>query len=381
MKKIFSMLVVMALCLNMMAQMTFNEADWTSILAEAKAQNKIVFVDAYTTWCGPCKMMSAQVFPDTKVGEFYNANFINAKIDMEKGEGIDLAKKYNVRAYPTFLFVNGDGELVHRGVGFRPSEAFINLGEAASDPDLQLLGLTKRYEKGDRDGAFMINYVAALQDGGMDVSKVADEYLEAIKIYDSPKVMEFIYNTTTKPSQKGFTIMSENLDDFYKELGKEKVQSRMEYALQREYFNDMDKMAAAYKEFFPKEAEKLTAKYKVTYYMYSRDKGANEKFATAATAYLDKYESKDWQELNSIAWHLFETTEDEALLKKACGWAEQSVKLEKNYYNTDTMANVCFKLGKKRKAKKWAKKAIAAAEKQGEDPAETKELLKQIKAL
>ncbi|MFT5833297.1 MAG: thiol-disulfide isomerase/thioredoxin [Cognaticolwellia sp.] len=375
------MLVVMALCLNMMAQMTFNEDDWSSILAEAKAQNKIVFVDAYTTWCGPCKMMSAQVFPDTKVGEFYNSNFINTKIDMEKGEGIDLAKKYNVRAYPTFLFVNGDGELVHRGIGFRPSAAFISLGEAASDPDLQLLGLKNRYKKGEREGTFMINYAAALQDGGMDVSEVSDEYLESVMTYDTPKIMEFIYNTTTKPSQKGFKIMSENLADFYKELGKEKVQSRMEYALQRAYFDDMDKMSAAYKSFFPTDSDRLIAKYKVTYYMYSRDEGANAKFAEAAITYLDKYESGDANELNSIAWHTFETTEDEALLKKACGWAEKSVKLEPSYYNMDTMANICFKLGKKRKAKKWAKKTIVAAEKQGESGAETKELLKQIKAL
>jgi thiol-disulfide isomerase/thioredoxin len=381
MKKIFSMVVVMAFCLNMSAQMTFNESDWTTILAEAKAQNKIVFVDAYTTWCGPCKWMSANIFPDAKVGEFYNATFINAKIDMEKGEGIELAKRYEVRAYPTFLFVNGDGELVHRGVGGRPAESFIALGEAASDPDLQLLGLEKRYNEGEREGNFMINYAAALQDGGLEVSKVADEYLESIMAYDSPKVMEFIYNTTTKPTQKGFKIMSENADAFYKELGKEKVKSRMETALLQAYFDETDKMEAAYKEFFPADADRLMAKYKTIYYMYSREDGANEKFAEAATAYLDEYDSDDSNELNSIAWHIYETSDDEAMLMKACAWAEQSVKLDPNYANMDTIANVCFKLGKKRKAKKWAKKSIETAEKDGQDAAETEELLKQIKML
>lgn len=381
MKKIFSMIVVMALCLNMSAQMTFTESDWTTILAEAKAQNKIVFVDAYTTWCGPCKWMSANIFPDAKVGEFYNANFINAKIDMEKGEGIEIAQKYNVRAYPTFLFVNGDGELVHRGVGGRPAEAFISLGEAASDPDLQLLGLEKRYNEGEREGTFMINYAAALQDGGMDVSTVADEYLESIMAYDSPKIMEFIYNTTSKPTQKGFKIMAENKEAFYKELGKEKVQSRMENALLQTYFNDADKIEAAYKEFFPADADRLMAKYQTIFYMYSREDDANEQFAKAAAAYLDKYGSDDSNELNSIAWHVFETTDDKTMLTKACAWAEQSVKLEPNYANMDTVANICFKLGKKSRAKKWAKKSIATAEKEGQDASETQELLKQIEAL
>jgi hypothetical protein len=115
--------------------------------------------------------------------------------------------------------------------------------------------------------------------------------------------------------------------------------------------------------------------------MYSREEDANEKFAAAATAYLDKYSTDDSNELNSIAWHVYETSDDEAMLMKACAWAEQSVKLDPNYANMDTMANVCFKLGKKRKAKKWAKKSIATAEKEGQDPSETQELLKQIKAL
>jgi len=62
----------------------FSKGDWNEILAQAKNENKIVFVDAYTTWCGPCKMMSRDVFPNPRVGAFYNTNFVNAKIDMER---------------------------------------------------------------------------------------------------------------------------------------------------------------------------------------------------------------------------------------------------------------------------------------------------------
>lgn len=359
----------------------FNESDWKSILAEAKSQNKIVFVDAYTTWCGPCKMMAAQIFPQPKVGDFYNKTFINAKIDMEKGEGIEIAKTYNIRAYPTFLFINGDGELVHIGMGGRSEEDFIALGESASDPDMQLMSLQQKYKDGERDGAFMARYIAALQDGGMNFSAVADEYLSSLKSYDSPEVMTFVYETTETPTQKGFQIMADNLEAYYELFGKEKVQKQMDYSLKKAYFNDMDKMTALYKQYFPKDAKKLTAGYKVGYYMYARTDDANDKFIETAIDYVDNHGADNSVELNSIAWHIYEISDDKVMLKKACKWAEKSVKIDSNYMNTDTVAAIYFKLGNKKDAMKWAKIAIAHAAETGEDASTTKELLKQIEAM
>lgn len=361
--------------------MNFSEDNWETILAKAKAENKIVFVDAYAVWCGPCKWMDANVFIDTKVGEFYNETFINAKIDMEKGEGPEIAKKYNVRAYPTFLFINGDGELVHRGVGGRPADEFMALGEAASDPTMQLLGLEQQYNQGERGGEFMTRYAAALQDGGMDVAKVSDEYLGSLDSYDNEEVMGFIYETTSKPTQKGFEIMADNLTAYYDKFGKKEVQQRMDYALKRAYFNSLEKMAEVYQQYFPEEAEKMIAMHKMEYYMYARSNEAPAKFYDAAVAYFDKYEADDWNLLNTVAWHIYENSDDEAKLKMASEWAKKSVKMDTNYSNMDTLAALYFKMGKKRKAKKWAKKAIALAEKNNEDAAATKELLKQIEAL
>ncbi|MFN4256425.1 MAG: thioredoxin family protein, partial [Saprospiraceae bacterium] len=67
--------------------MNFEHGTWAEVLAKAKAENKPIFMDAYTVWCGPCKMMSNQTFPDAKVAELFNARFVNVKVDMEKGEG------------------------------------------------------------------------------------------------------------------------------------------------------------------------------------------------------------------------------------------------------------------------------------------------------
>lgn len=109
----------------------FEKLDWKDILAKAKKEKKLIFVDAYTVWCRPCIQMAKDVFTLDKVADFYNGNFINVSMDMEKGVGPSLAKKYNVTAYPTFLFIDGSGKLVHTGLGFQEADAFIEIGKTA----------------------------------------------------------------------------------------------------------------------------------------------------------------------------------------------------------------------------------------------------------
>ena len=55
----------------------FEHVDFKQAKELAKAQNKLIFIDAYTTWCGPCKLMAKTVFTEKEVGDFYNSNFIN----------------------------------------------------------------------------------------------------------------------------------------------------------------------------------------------------------------------------------------------------------------------------------------------------------------
>ena len=94
-------------------------------LAKARKENKAVFVDCYTSWCGPCKMMSSKFFPDKQAGDFFNPRFISLKIDMEKGEGKELAQKWNISAFPTYLILNPQGEVVYTSRGYIPVEELI----------------------------------------------------------------------------------------------------------------------------------------------------------------------------------------------------------------------------------------------------------------
>jgi thiol:disulfide interchange protein len=112
-------------------EIVFIENDWNEALKQAAAQNKYVFVDAYATWCGPCKMLKATTFKDKKAAEFYNKNFINISIDMEKGQGPELASQWRMQAYPTLIIFNPKGQPVLGTVGYIKAPDLIRFGEAA----------------------------------------------------------------------------------------------------------------------------------------------------------------------------------------------------------------------------------------------------------
>ena len=160
----------------------FEKETWSNTLAKAKAENKIVFVDAYTTWCGPCKMMDAKTFPDEKVGDFFNKNFINIKVDTEKGDGLIIAEKYKIISYPTLFFVNCDGELVHSSAGARIPEELIELGEKVivmvADSNKSFPSMENRYQSGERGSEFLKNYAYVLFERRMDHQHVFDDYVK-----------------------------------------------------------------------------------------------------------------------------------------------------------------------------------------------------------
>ena len=107
----------------------FIEADWSKALAEAKKQHKLIFLDAYASWCGPCKLLKKKTFPDKAAGDFFNANYINVAIDMEKGDGPSLGEKYVVTAYPTLIITDADGNIVTYTQGYISPKQLIDFGE------------------------------------------------------------------------------------------------------------------------------------------------------------------------------------------------------------------------------------------------------------
>ena len=98
---------------------------WNEVLKMAQEQNKYIFMDCYTSWCGPCKALSKDIFTLEEVGDFFNARFVNVKYDMEKGEGIALRKKFDVNAFPTMFILDAEGNIVGKLQGARDTDIFL----------------------------------------------------------------------------------------------------------------------------------------------------------------------------------------------------------------------------------------------------------------
>ena len=358
----------------------FSRAAWTDVLAQAKAENRIIFVDAYTTWCGPCKQMSARVFTQDAVGQHFNANFINVKMDMEGPVGRKLAQQYRVMVYPTLLFVNGDGEVVHRSAGYQNAQQLINLSKAALDPEQQFAGLKRRFVQGDTDPEFLYGYLLAAADA-MDptAGPALEAYLETQADWGTDENRSLIYRFTESLDSRLFNYFMQHRADFERQLGQEAVTRKLEYLLQNNLYNNPDvtpeKVLETLNRIYPERAAQMTDRFKLDYY---QSKGQPEKFAAAGFAYLEQYGATDADLLNNIAWTIYESEVRKKTNKQALKIALQAVALDYNYYNTDTVAALYTKLRKKGKAKAWIAKAIAQGKKEGEDTGETEKLLERL---
>lgn len=102
-----------------------------TVREQARKENKLIFVDVYTVWCGPCKYMDEKVFTAPSVIEKFNKDLIPFKVNAEDADGVAFASKYKVNAYPTFLFLKPNGEVVLRLDGVFTPEMLISEAEFA----------------------------------------------------------------------------------------------------------------------------------------------------------------------------------------------------------------------------------------------------------
>lgn len=208
----------------------FFHGTWEEALAQAAVEEKLIFVDAYAKWCGPCKRMAKNVFTQQSVGDYYNANFINMKIDMEEGLGLTFRQDYPVRAYPTLMFIDEKGEVVRKSVGGKQEAAFIALGEdvvASYDRSGEYAG---EYEKGNRDYNLVIGYIKALNKAGKPSGKIANDFLRNNKDLSGERLVDFLYESVTSADSRIFELYAAQLDAVKAKYGQEAAMDKINRA-------------------------------------------------------------------------------------------------------------------------------------------------------
>lgn len=390
MKKLSALVMLFVGVLIFGQGIKFENDSFKNLLEKAKKENKLIFMDAYASWCGPCKKMDKMVFTQAEVGEVYNNSFINAKFDMEKGEGVAIAKKYGVKAYPTYLFIDGNGEAVYRSTGYFEAPDFIKIAKDAMDPNKKLSYLREKFNSGSQDQELLKNVVTAFAYSDKPLAtKAAEKYFEVKKNQPLDKedimlLFSFV-NNANSPLYKEIIARKSELvklmpEQQYNQIMKSiQINTIMETAYNKstKSIDDKQFIVAAEKLMSKSEAEKTLLQVKMKMALRAKKYVEYEKLA------LDYY--KDGQseefssnELNEVAWNFFENVNDKKSLEIAILWASQSVKIDEGYANMDTLANLYYKVGDKANAKSWAEKAIERAAKEGDDASSTRDLLKKL---
>jgi len=364
----------------------FYQGSFEELKKEALAKNKPFFIDCYTTWCGPCKRMASEVFPKPEVTDFYNTNFIAYQVDMEKGEGPKLAKDYIVQYYPTFLFFNAKGELVHKSVGGMPPKTFIEEGKKGLDPEKGIYAKIKKFENGSADAILL--------------KELSEE-----TFYIDPAIQKKILTAywKTQPIDSLSNATNWNLFSKYEEsvlsppflsLEKNKFKYQALYtedavtsAIMGKAIKSLQNAAELKDKALFEKAKSILDTFKVmevqqyagyAEMIYYAKTGDWKKFNSIADPFVANYVGDDWEGLNQISWEVLNSNPDKEALAKVEKWSAKSVGLMKAFNNTDTYAHVLYAQGNKAEAKKWATEAIKLGKENEQDVSATEAFLKKI---
>lgn len=357
----------------------FIDGEWGEILALAELEGKTIFLDAYTEWCRPCKVMDKDVFSRPDIGDFFNDHFLNVKMNMEEGEGVALAKKYQIIAYPTLLFLNYDGSVVHRFAGYKGIIGMFDLAKAALSNESNIASFKEKYDDGERDPKFLLAYLQSSYEAGDGQHlPIMEEYLATQEDWNTVENRNLIFQLLDSPNSPLFDYIIKNKPAFVEQFGATEVanqiQSLVSYELNKTE-QPLDVVDELFQRAYPEKGQKLASNYKLNYYSQRED---GKGYASAATKHMSGQKNMSEEELNDIAWNFYDLVDNGPQLKVFCQQVKKRTKAQNTYLNNESLALLYAKSGKKRKAKKLAKRAISIAEKTKTSAASIQELIEEL---
>lgn len=390
MKKFFTIFILL-ISIVFFAQegVAFQQLTFNQLLDKAKKENKLLFIDAMADWCGPCKMMDKNVFPKKSVADFYNQNFVNAQFDMEKGEGREIAAKYGVRSYPTYLFINGDGQLITQNSGYMPESTFLELGKEANAALKNIGSMRERFDKGEKDPDFLINIIKLHSKSDVAFAKLASErYFLNKKNKDFTKdevgYLLFCVSSVDDANYKIFQENREALDKHFPPQSFVTFDNQLKIKKIAETSIDANKKEVNDRYFLEKaipligenDAEKFLNSLKLNYYEETNNFTLYEK---TALVYFKDPDLFDSAELLKAATIFLEKAQSKTSLNAATYWAEKAVMRTETPENTYLLAKLYQKNGKIAEAIMFAESAININKKLGTDASLPEKLLSELK--
>ena len=362
---------------------------WEEILQRAKAEHKYIFVDCYATWCGPCKVMDEQIYPNDIVGQFMNDKFISVKIQMDStsqdliqikswyGTAHAFEKQYMVNEYPSFLFFSSDGLILHKGIGAKPVNNFLDMVKAAMNSQEQFYTLLDLFEKGNLNFSEMPHLADESRKLGMErlAAQIAEYYIQNF-IESLPEEqmwtkenLDFIqaYPKSFHSNDKAFQLYFRDrlrIDSIGKYSGyadglintviyADEITPNINASLEQHIEPEWKKIEGTIrKKYDGAYVKKNILKGRVIYYKAARE------WHNYAKYLVIRYENAGIMKaepgfgtfvvLNNNAFEVFKYSNNKKELKTALRWVDRALTIDSTSADAlDTKANILYKLGKK----------------------------------
>jgi thioredoxin-related protein len=370
-----------------------NGIAWPKLVEMAKHHRKYIFVDCYATWCSPCKYMDRNIFTNEKVALVYNKRFICVKMQMDKSNHDDeairhtyvdakfLMDNYAIKAYPTFLYFDQDGNIINKSIGAADVDRFIGLAADALNPNKNYSASVRQFKAGKRDMVEMA-YLAETATSLGDTAEsrlIAEAYmikLQGNEVYTKDNI-QFMGRFTKSSEEVGFNLFLRHADTVNKIMGDDTyAQSIVHRIIVSEMVVPELKDTSIFYNSGP-DWPRLFSKISKIYGAYYADRAVTEarcdwagehkhwdEWSKYFTLFQDKFGSKansgPWValSLNNKAWTVFTYSSSVPALMDALSWSEKAVLMDPQSNWIDTYANLLYKLGQKQLALQWESIAV-----------------------
>lgn len=358
---------------------------WQQVKEAAKIGNKFIFLDCYATWCNPCKMMDKKIYVDDGVGRLMNQEFISVKVQMDVtpddaddikswyNDAKKIIQQYNITIYPTFLFFNSDGILVHKGLGYQSIDAFRTIVEDSKTEEKQYFTLLNKYEQGilSLEKVKELALSAKRLQDNEQAEKIANEYIinylfkQSISELQKKENQQFILDMTFFVKDPGFQYIQQHSDEIDKMLGKNIAEHKLiKCIISTEIDPKLSHVRKGKNYGWGRLYKKLKRNYgslgciatlqrQLTYFLEVKNW---LEFANAYKLYYEQVGGLNIFNINNLTWEIFNHINDKATLTYAIKVMEAHK--NENVESMDTYANLLYKMGDRDKAIEWEQKAI-----------------------
>ena len=365
--------------------LTVIHEDFAAAKAAAAKEHKLLLIDFYTTWCGPCKRLSKAVFDNDKHAATIAKNFVLLKYDAEKDTSYHLSKKFHISSYPTGLVMNNDGRVVQKKFGMKTNKDGVDI-----DDYLSFLDDAVKRQKENK-------YIKGIsKEINLQFPEFYINYINRTKKIEKEDLENYWSGTTDYLSEVQFCILAyfggspeANTyflahKDVYKDMYGEKDVTSLTYRIVSRTYK------AALKEKDKKkleEANKLAKTHLPTsdvknireYYNYKFWEATGDWQKVIDYADANKKDFIASGQMNAICWSIFENCKDKAVIKKATTLMGEYNKTNSSFAALDTYANLLYKSGDSQNAIKQMEKAILMGRAEKADTKESEEALAKFK--